>query len=496
MSEFDLTTSVLIVGGGPAGLACAWRIKQLDPDRPVVLIDKAAMPGGHLVSGAAMDPIGLDGLWPDWRDHLAHTPVTKDRMVYMTKDHALPLPALMGNTDNVIVSINALGAALAEQAMNAGVDVLFGFAGKELIGGDIIEGVVCTDGTRIGAEHVILAEGCFGNLAQDAIARFNLRDGRHQTYGLGIKEIWRVQPEKFQSGLAVHTIGWPLPQSVHGGGWVYHYGENLVSLGLITALDYDNPTLSPFDEMQLWKTHPYIKETLTGATRVGYQARAVVEGGLPSLPRLDFPGGKLIGDAAGFLNAGRLKGIHLAIQSGTLAAEAVTRDLPLQDLFEASFMRKELWKARNIRGGFRLGRLPGMVNAGAEMLGLWRGPYTFPAPSKDDRKHYNPKAKPRLYPAPDNTLTFDKLSSLALCAMAEPQDPCHLLLRDPALPEQRIMEPAPAYCPAGVYEFVEGKFVINHANCVHCKTCAIKDPDGNIVWTPNNGGSGPSYESI
>ncbi len=496
MSDFDLTTSVLIVGGGPAGLACAWRIKQLDPERSVVLIDKAASPGGQLVSGAAMDPVGLDGLWPDWRAHVPHQNITEDKMVFMTKSGALPLPALMGNKDNVIVSIGALGAALGEQATNAGVDVLFGFAGKELIGTDRIEGIVCTDGTRIGAAHVILAEGCFGNLSQDVIARFNLREGRHQTYGLGIKEIWRVRPERFKPGLSVHTIGWPLPQSVHGGGWVYHYGDNLVSLGLITALDYDNPTLSPFGEMQQWKIHPYISEMLEGATRIGYQARALVEGGLQSLPRLDFPGGMLIGDSAGFLNAGRLKGIHLAIQSGMLAAEAVTRGIPLQDLFDASFMREELWKARNIRGGFRFGRLIGMINAGAEMLGCWRGPFTFPAPRKEDRAHYNSKAKKRNYPAPDGILTFDKLSSLALCAMAEPQDPCHLLLRDPALPEQRIVEPSPAYCPAGVYEFAGDKFVINYANCVHCKTCAIKDPDGNIVWTPNSGGSGPSYESI
>ena len=496
MNAFDLTTSVLIIGGGPAGLACAWRLRQLNTDMQVTLIDKAASSGGQLVSGAAMDPSGLDELWPDWRDHIPHQEITQDRMLYLTGSHAVPLPPLFGNKNNVIISINALGAVLAEKAVDAGADILFGFAGKALIGNDKIEGIECTDGTRIGADHVILAEGCFGNLSETVIEKFSLRSGRHQTYGLGIKEIWRVQSDKFKAGLVEHTIGFPLPQDVHGGGWIYHYGDNLVSLGLITALDYDNPTLSPFDEMQMWKTHPHIKTLLEGGTRIGYQARALVEGGLQSLPNLDFPGGMLIGDAAGFLNPARLKGIHMAIQSGMLAAKAIAEQKTLQSLFDTSPMRRELWRGRNVRGGFRYGRFIGMVNAAAEILGCWRGPFTLPAPAHEDRKYHNPNAAPRVYPAPDNVLTFDKLSSLALCAMAAPVDPCHLLLKNPVLPEQRKSEPAPSYCPAGVYEFVAKKFVINHANCVHCKTCAIKDPDGNIVWTPNSGGSGPSYESI
>lgn len=497
MNEFDLTTSVLIVGGGPAGLACAWRIKQLAPDRPVVLIDKAANAGGHLVSGASMDTCAMDALWPDWSNHVPHTEVTKDKLAFLTKRRAIPVPSLFENKGNAIISINLLAAKLAKQAEAAGVDVLYGFAGQALIGDDKIEGIICTDGTRIGAEHVILAEGCFGNLSQDAITRFNLRRaGRHQTYGLGIKEIWQVKPERFQGGLAMHTIGWPLPGNVHGGGWIYHYGENLVSLGLITALDYDNPTLSPFDEMQQWKTHPQIKTMLEGATRIGYQARAVVEGGLQSLPRLDFPGGMLIGDSAGFLNPARLKGIHMAIQSGMLAAEAIISGQSLQSLFEKSALKRELYKARNVRPGFRFGRMIGIINAATEMLGAWRGPFTLPAPRKQDRQHYNPDMASRMYPPPDNVLTFDKLSSLSLCAMQEPQLPSHLLLENPDLPEQRQKEPSPFYCPAGVYEFVQGRFVVNYANCIHCKTCAIKDPDGNIVWTPNSGGSGPSYESI
>lgn len=527
--SFDITTSILIVGGGPAGLACAWRLRQLNPDLQVTLIDKAASAGGQLVSGAAMDPAGLDELWPEWRDHVPYENITHDRMLYLTNGHAVPLPSLFGNKDNVIISINALGAALAEKATEAGADILFGFAGKALIGNDKIDGIECTDGTRIGADHVILAEGCFGNLSERVIERFELRSFkdchpcengdphttpamlldvdtrlrehdkkrvRHQTYGLGIKEIWRVNPDKFKAGLVEHTIGFPLPQDVHGGGWIYHYGDNIVSLGLITALDYDNPTLSPFDEMQQWKTHPHIKSLLEGGTRIGYQARALVEGGLQSLPKLDFPGGILIGDAAGFLNPARLKGIHMALQSGMLAAQAITEHKTLQSLFDTSPMRRELWRGRNVRGGFRYGRFIGMINAVAEMMGCWRGPFTFPAPAREDRKYHNPNAAPRVYPAPDNVLTFDKLSSLALCAMTPPADPCHLHLKNPDLPEQRKVEPAPAYCPAAVYEFAAQKFVINHANCVHCKTCAIKDPDGNIVWTPNSGGSGSSYESI
>lgn len=496
MSEFDLTTDVVIVGGGPAGLACAWRLKQLNPDLSVTLLEKAASPGAQLVSGAVMDPAALDQLWPEWRAHVPHDKVSADEMFYLFGGLAVPLPCVLNNKKGLIVSLAGLGAALAEQATNAGVDILPGYAGQGLIGTDRIEGVVCGDGTRIGARHVVLAEGCFGSLSEEVIGRFNLRGDRHQTYGLGIKEIWRVQPERHRPGQVTHTIGWPLPCSVYGGGFMFHYGDNLVSLGLITGLDYDNPTLSPFGEMQMWKTHPHIAKTLEGATRVSYQARALVEGGWSSKPRCDFPGGVLIGDAAGFLDAAHLKGIHMSLWSGMLAAEAFVENTLFENKLPGSPLMRALWKARNVRAGFNWGQIPGMLHAGFQILGGWALPYTLSGPAKPDRHHYDPQARPRLYPAPDHVLTFDKLSSLRLSNLGATGPDSHLLLADPALPEQRTVEPSPAYCPAGVYEFVNRRFVINHANCVHCKTCAIKDPDGNITWVPPLGGSGPSYESL
>lgn len=497
MSECDLTTDVLVIGGGPAGLACAWRVKQLRPDLSVTLLDKAAHPGAQLVSGAVMNPVALDELWPDWRAHLPHDETKHDIIFYLFKKFAIPLPSTLGNKGKAfIISIAQLGAALAEQAAAAGVDVLPGFAGQKLLGDERIGGVACHDGTRIAAKHTILAEGCFGNLSEDAIERFNLRGGRNQTYALGIKEIWRVKRKLHKRGTVMHSLGWPLPASVYGGGFMFHYGEDFVGLGLVTGLDYNTPTLSPYEEMQQWKTHPWIKAMLENGTRISYQARALSEGGWQSLPRCDFPGGMLIGDAAGFLDVMHMKGIHMAIWSGLLAAKAIAEETDFATQFEGSPLQKALWKARNVRPGFRFGRWIGMIHAGFQAWGGWLLPYTISPPPAADRKHYNPNARKRVYPRADGEVTFSLTSSLALSAIDPPESKSHLLLKDPSLHDQRRCDPAPFYCPAGVYEFVEGKFTVHHENCIHCKTCAIKDPDGNIVWTTPEGGSGPAYESI
>lgn len=499
MIEFDMTTDVLIVGAGPAGLSAAISIKQGNPDIGITVLDKAAEAGGQLVSGSVIDPKPLDQLWPDWRDHVPHQNVIQDELYYLGKTKSLQLPNLLSDTDAVIVSINQLGRALSSRAENMDVDVLYGFAGQSTIlnHDNEICGVVCGDGTRIGCGTLILAEGCFGNLSQETIVRYNLRGDRHQTYGLGIKEIWRLTDKQFRSGKVLHTIGKPLDYSIHGGGWAYHYGDNLVSLGLITALDYDNPTISPFDEMQEWKTNPLIADMLEGAKRISYQARCLVEGGLQSLPKLDFPGGYLIGDSAGFLNAGRIKGIHTSIASGMLVAKAIQGKLSLQSVFEDSDLYQELYKYRNIRPSFSaFGKIPAILHSGFQMLGGWRLPYTFPCPSDRDRDQYSTDAQPRFYKAPDNKLTFDKVSSLALSSIQAPTGASHLLIKDVTIHEERIQEPAPYYCPAGVYEMVNKEFIVNHENCIHCKACAIKDPDGNIVWTPPEGASGPSYENI
>ncbi len=499
MIEFDMTTDVLIVGAGPAGLSAAIAIKQKKPDISVTVLDKSSAAGSQLVSGSVIDPKPLNELWPEWRNTVPHQNVTSDEFYYLGKTRSLELPNLLSDKNAVIVSINQLSVALAEKAERLGADVLFGFAGQRTItdAKDKIVGIICGDGTRIGCGKLILAEGCFGNLTQDTIMRFNLREDAHQTYGLGIKEIWRVTDEHFKNGKVLHTIGKPLDYSIHGGGWAYHYGDNLVSLGLITALDYDNPTISPFEEMQEWKTNGLIATMLESATRISYQARCLVEGGLQSLPKLDFPGGYLIGDSAGFLNSGRIKGIHTAIASGLLVAKAIQSGQTLQSVFDSSELYCELYKHRNIRPSFnKFGRIPAIIHSGFQMMGGWRLPYTFSHNEKRDRHQYDPKSTPRFYKAPDNKLTFDKLSSLALCSITVPTGSSHLLIKDASVHEKRQVEPAPYYCPAGVYEMMDNEFVVNFENCIHCKACAIKDPDGNIVWTPPEGGSGPSYETI
>jgi electron-transferring-flavoprotein dehydrogenase len=542
--EYD----VVIVGAGPAGLACAIRLKQRAAregrDIGVCVIDKAPEIGAHTVSGAVMDPRALDELLPDWKERGApiHTAVTEDRVLMLSRDGAFRvpnalLPDCLHNAGNYIVGLGNVVKWLGAQAEELGVDVFAGFAGAGLLHDDAgaVAGIVTGDmgvqrdgtpgpnfapGMELRARYTLFAEGCRGHLGKQLEERYRLREASApQTYGLGIKEVWEIPAANHRPGLVVHSAGWPMDNATYGGGFLYHLEENRVAVGFVVGLDYRNPYLSPFEEFQRYKTHAAIRPFLEGGRRLSYGARAIAAGGLQSQPRLVFPGGALLGDDAGFLNAARIKGSHAAMKSGMLAADAVADALALgrtrdelhayPEAFKASWLYEELHRTRNFKPYMKKGLWLGSLLFGIEQK-LFKGrvPWTLAARRPDhaaleEARHAGPIA----YPKPDNVVSFDRLSSVFLSNTGhDEQQPCHLKLRKPEAaiginhaiydsPEQR-------YCPAGVYEVVRKDdasapaLQINAQNCLHCKTCDIKDPTQNITWMVPQGGEGPLYQGM
>ena len=547
----SMPVDVVIVGAGPAGLAAAIRLKQLNDALEVVVLEKGSEVGAHILSGATIDPRALDELLPDWREScpLAEVPVTSNEHWVLTRTGkwAMPhllLPPLMSNEGNYTGSLGNLCRWLAERAEALGVQVFPGFPAAEVLfddpstgSGGAVKGVatqdmgVAADGSRkadyqpgmeLHAKYTLFAEGARGHLTKRLKARFALdAESEPQIYGLGIKELWEVSPDKHEPGRVIHTQGWPLAENdAWGGGFLYHQANGQVALGFVTALDYANPYLSPFEEFQRWKAHPAIREVLEGGRRVSYGARAINEGGWQSVPKLAFPGGALIGCSAGFVNVPKIKGTHTAMKSGMLAAEAAVAAIAAgrgkDELSEydsavrSSWIADELKLVRNAQPLVaKFGDALGTVLAGADM---WlrtmklRLPFTLGHRTDAEATRRADLYRPIAYPKPDGRITFDKLSSVFLSGTNHAEDqPCHLVLRDPTVPE-RIDWPLYAglearYCPAAVYEFVgveegEPKLVINAQNCVHCKTCDIKDPTQNIEWVTPEGGGGPNYPNM
>ena len=545
--EYD----VVVVGGGPGGLATAIRLKQLALEKgrelSVVVLEKGSEPGAHILSGAVMDPIALNELLPDWKALGAplNQPVTGDEVLFLregaaTKTPNFFVPDCMHNEGNYVISLGDFTRWLAQQAEGLGVEIFPGFSAAEVLYNDsgAVRGVATGNlgigkdgqptanfqlGMELRGKYTVFAEGSRGHLGRQLIERFKLDEGRDpQAYGLGVKELWEVLPANHQPGKVVHTAGWPLDSNTYGGGFLYHLANNKVTLGFVTGLDYSNPYLSPFEEMQRWKTHPSIRKILEGGKRIGYGARAITAGGALSLPKMVFPGGALIGCEAGFLNAARIKGSHAAIKTGMLAAEAAFEAVAAgrqhdelaayPESYAKSWLATELNQTRNFKAWFKKGLFVATFMTGIEQwllprIGIKSPPWTLHR-TVPDHKMLKPAAEcqPIVYPKPDNVLTFDRLTSVFISnTNHEEHQPAHLTLKDKGVPTAINLPlyagPESRYCPAAVYEYVKNadntdRLQINAQNCVHCKTCDIKDPTQNIVWVTPEGGGGPNYSGM
>ncbi|MBK7846120.1 MAG: electron transfer flavoprotein-ubiquinone oxidoreductase [Zoogloea sp.] len=543
MTREAMEYDVVIVGAGPSGLSAAIRLKQLaekaGTELSVCVVEKGSEVGAHILSGAVIEPRALEELFPDWRERGAplNTPVNADRFLFLTTEKAykLPTPPQMHNDGNFIVSLGNVVRWLGEQAEALGVEIYPGFAASEVLYHEdgSVKGIATGDmgverngepgpnyqpGIELHARQTVFSEGCRGSLTKGLFGKFNLREGVDpQTYGIGIKELWEVRPEVHQQGLTLHTVGWPVSTDVYGGSFLYHLENNQVAVGFVVGLDYSNPHLSPYEEFQRFKTHLEIRKFFEGGRRIAYGARALNEGGYQSVPRLTFPGGVLIGDTAGFLNVPKVKGTHMAMKSGIEAAEALFAHLTVEgqtghevlgyaERLKQSWLWDELYEVRNIRPSFRWGLLGGIAYSAIDTYVLkGRAPWTLHHHADHTQLKKASECAPIEYPKPDGKISFDRLSSVFISATNHVEEqPCHLRLKDASVPISVNLSlynaPETRYCPAGVYEIVEDpsgpRMQINAQNCLHCKTCDIKDPTQNINWAVPEGGGGPNYPNM
>ncbi|WP_346287906.1 electron transfer flavoprotein-ubiquinone oxidoreductase [Zoogloea sp.] len=543
MTRDAMEYDVVIVGAGPSGLSTAIRLKQLagkaGAELSVCVVEKGSEVGAHILSGAVIEPRALEELFPDWKERGAplNTPVKEDRFLFLTTDKAykLPTPPQMHNEGNYIVSLGNVVRWLGQQAEELGVEIYPGFAAAEVLyhADGSVKGIATGDmglekngepgpnhqpGIELHARQTVFSEGCRGSLTKGLFSKFNLREGVDpQTYGIGIKELWEVRPEVHQQGLTLHTVGWPVSSDVYGGSFLYHLENNQVAVGFVVGLDYSNPHLSPYEEFQRFKTHPEIRKFFEGGRRIAYGARALNEGGFQSVPKLSFPGGVLVGDTAGFLNVPKVKGTHMAMKSGIEAAEAIFAHLTAEgqtghevlgypERLKQSWLWDELYQVRNIRPSFRWGLWGGIAYSAIDTFLLkGRAPWTLRHHADHTQLKKASECAPIVYPKPDGKISFDRLSSVFISATNHSEEqPCHLRLKDASVPISTNLAlynaPETRYCPAGVYEIVEDpsgpRMQINAQNCLHCKTCDIKDPTQNIDWAVPEGSGGPNYPNM